>query len=68
MDGTAGKNKYADQPDHWLPSRIAETWNSQSNRKIKDLGSSVGSQNKLSPPEYSIHNRLPASMEQNVNE
>lgn len=59
-------NKYADQPDHWLPSRTAETWKSQSNRKIKDLDSSVGSHNELSPPEYFVHNRLAASMEQNV--
>lgn len=59
-------NKYADQPNHRHPGRTAETWNSQSKEKIKDSGSSVGSHNELSPPEYSVHNRLAASMEENV--
>lgn len=52
-DGTAGMNKYADQLNHKLPGRTAETQNSQSKEKIKDLSSSVGSHNELSPPEYS---------------
>lgn len=59
-------NKYADQPNHRLPGRTAETWNSQSKEKIRDSGSSVGSHNELSPAEYSVHNRLAASMEENV--
>lgn len=52
-DGTTGMNKYADQPNHKLPGRSAETWNSQSKEKIKDLSSNVGSHNELSPAEYS---------------
>lgn len=41
------------QPNHRFAGRIPETWNSQSKEKLKDLSSSVGSHNELSPPEYS---------------
>lgn len=59
-------NKYADQWNHKLPGRTAETWNSQSTEKIKDLDSCVDSNDELSHPGCSFHNKLSASEEENI--